>query len=78
MAKRRLSITVGRAGEVKTDFLHFTGSACLEAGQQLRRALAEFGLVTSVTSVTPKPELFQPPAHPVEQQEVQQMQEGGH
>jgi hypothetical protein len=78
MDKRQLSITVGREGEVKTDFLNFTGAVCLEAGQQLRRVLAEFGLTTDVTSVTPKPELFQSPAYPVEQQEIQQVQEGEH
>ena len=76
MAKRQLSIIVGREGAVTTDFLHFTGTGCIETGQQLQRLLAEFGLETEVTTFTPKPELFQAPEPQVmEQHEVQQ--EGG-
>lgn len=80
MAKttRTVTITVGREGAVSTDFLHFSGAACMEAGQQLQRVLAEFGLVTRITTFTPKPELFQPSAAQVgEQQETHQAQEGG-
>ncbi len=73
---RQLSITVGREGEITTDFLHFTGTGCIEAGKQLQRLLAEFGLETERTGFTPKPELFQAPEpQVVEQHEVQQ--EGG-
>jgi hypothetical protein len=52
-----LTITVAQDGTVKSDFLNFTGSACLEAGRQLHTLLAEFGLETAVTNFTPKPEL---------------------
>lgn len=51
----------------------------MEASRQLQQALADFGLATEITSFFPKPELFQPPAaQAVEQQAVQQIQEGGH
>ena len=52
-----VTIAVDRAGTMKTDFLNFTGSACMETGRQLHALLAEFGLETEVTSFVPKPEL---------------------
>ena len=58
----QLTITVGPDGAVKSDFLNFTGTACVEAGQHLHRLLAAFGLTTEVTAFIPKPELSASPA----------------
>lgn len=71
-----LTITVAPDGTVKSDFLHFTGPACLEAGRQLHALLTEFGLETEVTAFTPKPELSGRPAELVVSQ-VEMLQEGG-
>lgn len=72
-----LTITVGQDGAVKTDFLHFTGTACLDTGRQLHALrLAEFGIETAITGFTPKPELSGAPAELVVAQ-VNVLQEGG-
>lgn len=79
MAKSKptqLMITVSPDGTVSTDFLHFTGNACLHAGRQLHTLLAEFGLETEVTGFTPRPELAGAPAALMVSQE-ELLQEGG-
>ena len=58
----KLCITVQPDGTVTTDFLHFVGPNCLEAGRQFQALLAELGVHTDVTRLTPKPELLAPPA----------------
>jgi hypothetical protein len=64
-----LTITVGPDGTVSTDFLNFTGSACLDTGRQLHALLAELGIEMEVTQFTPKPELSGAPAFIVVSQE---------
>lgn len=53
----RLKITVAANGTTTTDFLHFSGTDCMEAGRQLHALLAELGVRTEITMFTPKPEL---------------------
>lgn len=71
-----LTITVGQDGGVKTNFFHFTGTACLDVGRQLHALLTEFGLETAVTGFTPKPELSGRSAELMVSQ-VEMLQEGG-
>lgn len=77
MAKQtHLTITVGADGRVATNFFHFAGSTCLQTGRQLHTLLAELGLETEITRLTPKPELSEhPSALSLPQQET--IQEGG-
>ena len=74
-----LTITVARDGTLTTDFLHFTGQACMATGKQLQQALAEFGLSTEITRFEPKPELLAEPSPQVlvQSQELS-VHEGGH
>ncbi len=71
----QLIVTVSPDGAVKTNFLHFTGPACLETGRQFHALLAELGIETEITRFTPKPELSAAPAAPVVSQ-AQVLQEG--
>ena len=75
----RLQITVGPDGAVTTDFSHFVGPNCLEAGKRLHALLAELGVQSEVTGMTPKPELLA--SSPTDVQAVMQpeelTQEGG-
>lgn len=72
-----LTVTVDEDGNVSTNFFNFTGTACLEAGQQLHALLAEFGVETEITTFTPKPELGAASASlPLAQAEY--LQEGHH
>lgn len=59
MAKHpRLQITIGPDGSVQSDFSHFIGPNCVTAGHQFHALLAELGVQTEVTGMTPKPERF--------------------
>lgn len=74
----KLTIAVNADGEVSTDFTHFIGQECLAAGKQLHALLEEYGIVTEVTTFTPKPELLitPPPRRMVAHTET--LREGEH
>lgn len=60
MAKRLpgIMVTVQADGTTTTDFLHFPGTGCLAASRNLHALLAEYGISTEITTITPKPALL--------------------
>jgi hypothetical protein len=69
-AAQSIQVVVEENGQVRADFSHFHGEACLLAGKQMQTLLARLGVQIDQTTFTPKPELFA-----AGQQEVVQTQE---
>jgi len=74
----KLTIAVNTDGNVSTDFTHFIGLECLAAGKQLHVLLAEYGIVTEVTTFTQKPELLITPPSRGMVAHTEWIQEGEH
>ncbi len=74
----KLTIAVNADGDVSADFTHFIGQECLAAGKQLHALLAEYGIVTEVTTFTPKPELLIVPSPSGMVAHTEFLQEGEH
>jgi hypothetical protein len=51
---RKVDITVDRKGRVRADFVGFPGDDCYDEAENLRRALAHFGVTAASSEVVKK------------------------
>lgn len=62
---KRVTIAIGKHGEMMVDFGGFAGNACLDEAEALRRRLAELGIEVELDKIRPKapevPVLYQKP-----------------
>ncbi len=56
--RETIRVVVQEDGQVKTDFTHFSGEACLIAGRRMQTLLSSFGIQMQQTAFIPKPELL--------------------
>lgn len=56
MVNRRVEFSVNSRGEVRTEFIGFTGPECYEEADRLRRLLAALGVEVEDREIAPKTE----------------------